>query len=163
MIKPPIITSLAFRKLFPSGLKSLSLGLAFCFSTCFAQASPEISCLSCTLESGKGPLKNFQVFLPLIEARAGLTTREIDGEFSIGDSTESLEQKETGRGVKIKYEISSLTRYTFYSDYDGDWAATRIGLQEDDAGFSALAYFYSDGPTLVSFYRCQRTIRENPP
>ena len=74
-----------------------------------------------------------------IELRSGRNSDYIDVEEI------SVEQDEE--------EVLSLEAKLYGDFYD--WGAARIEIGQDDDGYAAFVYFFSDGPTIRSFYRCE--------
>lgn len=50
-------------------------------------------------------------------------------------------------------ELFSLDAKVYGDFYD--WGAVRIEIGQDDDGYAAFVHFYSDGPAIRSFYRCE--------
>jgi hypothetical protein len=105
----------------------------------------------CKLKSGSGPLTEFTIEYNV--ENKSLASKDVVFEFKSND--ENVKRK--GKTANVE-EGNLRTDFDIrtYIEFDGDWAAARVLLLSDDDGVAALVNFLSDGPSLVSFYRCDK-------
>lgn len=73
-----------------------------------------------------------------------------DGVMSTKESlqVESIEVIDEDKGKVISMEAD------LYADFN-DWGAVKLLIRTDDDGPAAFVNFYTDGPSILSFYRCE--------
>lgn len=62
---------------------------------------------------------------------------------------ESIETEEDSTDNEVLSVVVKL-----YADFN-DWAAVNVELRSDDEGHGAFVHFFSDGPSILSLYRCE--------
>lgn len=114
--------------------------------------------LNCTPATKSYPFESFELTLD-----RSVSTMKVKFSEQSGSAYPDSELKTGRNGDYLKVESISVEEHDgeilmfdakVYGDFH-DWGAVQIEIGQDDNGSAAFIYFYSDGPSIRSFYRCE--------
>lgn len=125
--------------------------------------------ITCKPETKLYPFDQFVLTLDKAKSKMDITFSkdsgywEADNDPKIFVTTDKKDfSKNLSQGI-LKIESIEIEEYSkevntvvikLYADFN-DWAAVNVELRSDDEGHGAFVHFFSDGPSILAFYRCE--------